>query len=119
MKFHCELPWPHRDLSPNARVHWARKANVKKRARYTAMIQAHNAHFAALGNAKRVEVALEFVPPDNRRRDLDNLIASMKAPLDGLADAMNIDDSCFTLRAEMADRTQVPGCVLVTASKAK
>jgi crossover junction endodeoxyribonuclease RusA len=45
-------------------------------------------------------VHLHFVPPDRRRRDLDNLIASMKAGLDGLADALGVDDSRWKLSAE-------------------
>jgi crossover junction endodeoxyribonuclease RusA len=37
-------------------------------------------------------VTLRFVPPDRRARDIDNLVASMKSGLDGLADALGVDD---------------------------
>lgn len=40
---------------------------------------------------------ITFCPPDRRRRDLDNMLASAKAHLDGVSDGMKIDDSDFTL----------------------
>jgi crossover junction endodeoxyribonuclease RusA len=43
---------------------------------------------------RRFKIA--FLPPDNHRRDLDNMIASFKAGLDGLSDAIGIDDSEFS-----------------------
>jgi len=44
---------------------------------------------------ERAKVRVEFSPPDNRRRDLDGMIASHKAAQDGIADALGIDDSKF------------------------
>lgn len=41
------------------------------------------------GNAERLRVELSVTPPDNRRRDLDNLL---KAVLDGLGFAGVYDD---------------------------
>lgn len=38
-----------------------------------------------------------FFPPDRRARDEDNLIASLKSSLDGIAQALRIDDRCFHL----------------------
>jgi crossover junction endodeoxyribonuclease RusA len=38
------------------------------------------------------------VPPDRRHRDLDNLLASIKAGLDGLADVWKVDDSKWSLQ---------------------
>ena len=43
----------------------------------------------------RVNVAITFCPPNKRRRDLDNIIASFKAGSDGIADGLGIDDSLF------------------------
>ena len=45
----------------------------------------------------RLIVTLDFRPPVRRGRDEDNLIASMKAGLDGLAQALGVDDSRFNL----------------------
>lgn len=85
------LPWPCSELSPNARVHWARKAREAKH--YRAL--AHLLTRKALGPVwlKSARVGIEFYPPDNRRRDLDNMLASMKPAIDGIAAAIGVDDS--------------------------
>lgn len=49
-----------------------------------------------------IHVTLTFYPPDKRRRDLDGCISACKAYLDGLADALGVDDSRFTLSARIA-----------------
>jgi Holliday junction resolvase RusA-like endonuclease len=46
-----------------------------------------------------VEISVAFGVKDNRRRDLDNLIASVKPLLDGLVDAgLIVDDSIAVIR---------------------
>jgi crossover junction endodeoxyribonuclease RusA len=62
-------------------------------------------------------IAIEFCPPDYRRRDRDNLIASMKAATDGLADALGIDDSKFITSYRMGQPVK-GGAVLVTVRQA-
>ena len=42
---------------------------------------------------------MTFHPPGRYRYDLDNLVARMKAPLDGLASALGVDDRHFRLAA--------------------
>lgn len=41
------------------------------------------------------DLILRFVPPDRRHYDRDNLIARMKSGLDGMCDALGIDDIQF------------------------
>jgi crossover junction endodeoxyribonuclease RusA len=53
-----------------------------------------------------LRVTLRIYPPDKRRRDWDNIVASLKSGLDGIADAMGIDDSRFRLAIDM-----LPGIV--------
>ena len=53
------------------------------------------------GPPEALAVHLRFVPPDRRRRDLDNCIAAMKSGLDGLADVLGVDDNRWTLSAEL------------------
>lgn len=81
------LPLPLRELSPNSRCHWARKAAAKKKYRSWAAAAA----WAAKGSwAVRESVRLKIVLYARDRRskwDRDNLIAAMKAAIDGLADA--------------------------------
>lgn len=56
---------------------------------------------AAMGRAAppqwpAAEVMVDAIPPQRRRRDRDNLIASLKGALDGLADAgVVVDDEAF------------------------
>lgn len=48
-------------------------------------------------------LSITFNPPDKRRRDLDNMLASCKAMLDGLASAMKVDDYEFTITLRRGD----------------
>jgi Holliday junction resolvase RusA-like endonuclease len=48
----------------------------------------------------RYRIIMRFCPPDNRRRDVSNLHAAMKAALDGIAEAMEVDDSTFIEHAQ-------------------
>lgn len=109
------LPWPPRALNPNTRhAHWSKLATAKRRYRAACAIAARSQGVGAT-QAKEIAVSLVFVPPDRRARDLDNLIASMKAGLDGLADVLELDDSRWTLTARKAD--EVGGVVRVEVSQ--
>ncbi|GHA15298.1 hypothetical protein GCM10007989_07580 [Devosia pacifica] len=88
------LPWPDKKLSPNARTHWAPKAAAAKAARTDAG-WAVRAAVEKKPDWHSVSVSMLFCPPDGRRRDRDNLISSMQAATDGIADALGIDDSKF------------------------
>ena len=72
-----DLPWPSADLSPNAMLHWAAKAKAVKDARRDAVIAARAAGIKR-ACARRASVTLTFSPPDNRRRDTDNMLSSCK-----------------------------------------
>ena len=117
LTFCLELPWPAPALSPNARGHWSTLARAKKayrtRCRAIAGVGAPLLCEALQRPPERLEVALIFVPPDRRARDLDNLLAAMKSGLDGLADALGVDDSKWRIKIEMADETTKGGLVLV------
>ena len=89
--FHLTLPWPPAILSPNARAHWAEKARAAKKYRRDACYMAQAMGCRAL-SAPRLTVEITFHPPDARRRDTDNMLASIKAGLDGIADATGVDD---------------------------
>jgi crossover junction endodeoxyribonuclease RusA len=108
------LPWPGAALSPNSRGHWRKSAAAKKHYRRTCAILARQqGTVAGCMPAGRLRVCMTFVQPDKRRRDLDNLIAAMKSGLDGLADAMGVDDARFALSAELIDATSRTGFVRV------
>ena len=96
------LPWPHKDLSPNARKHWAALSVAKKKARETAHYATLEAAGSCLGAIRaslagegRFALTVTFYPPDKRRRDDDNMVAAFKASRDGIADALQVDDRRF------------------------
>lgn len=99
------LSWPHRKLSPNARVHWAEKSRLARSYRQEGFY-ATRAERAAL-TLENPLVALTFHPPDARHRDLDNMISAMKSALDGIADAIGVDDHKWRLSAQVGE--QMPG----------
>ena len=76
-------------------------AAAKNQYRFACRVIAR-AQGASLIDARRLNVSLTFVPPDKRRRDLDNLIASVKSGLDGLVDVFCVDDSRWGLSATIA-----------------
>jgi crossover junction endodeoxyribonuclease RusA len=59
-------------------------------------------------------LTLKFIPPANRHYDLDNLIARMKSPLDGVAQALSTDDRRFRFGEITLEPAQKPGKVIVT-----
>lgn len=94
------LSWPKGHLWPNRKAHWAVLAKHRKAAKAEAWASAVDGgwwKFAVKAGADRVRVALEFCPPDMRRRDDDNMVAAMKAAIDGIAEAIGIDDSAFEI----------------------
>lgn len=104
LTFDLDLPWPSPKLSPNARQHWATTAKAKKafRARCRAIAAAAGVR-AVLAGKTSLAVDLTFFPPDKRGRDWDNMLASMKAGLDGLADATGVDDRHWRLSFEVGE----------------
>lgn len=93
-----ELPWPSPKLNPNAarRLHWGKRAAVAKRYKRDCGWACKAAGVRPAGFA-RAAVAVTFHPPDRQRRDLDNMLASIKAGLDAVSAAVGIDDSLFDL----------------------
>lgn len=109
------LPWPPKELSPNARAHWRKKAPITKAYKEACWALAKEAGLSGLpGYTGRLHLWLTFCPPDRRHRDDDNMIASFKAGRDGLALAMGIDDKRFICHPFVSE--QIGGMVKVTVS---
>ncbi len=109
------LPLPDAGLSPNARVHWAKLAKLKKVARAHGFGKASDQLFAVRGSAiscawRQREWGFDFQASNlipfwpaatihytfyfktERKRDDDNLIYRMKAARDGIAAAGLVPD---------------------------
>jgi hypothetical protein len=95
------LPWPRKELSPNARVHRMTKARFIRRARefahYTTLEQlSPTCKQEAAQLPRPLSLTLTFMAPDKRHRDRDNLLASCKSMIDGMCQALGIDDAEFS-----------------------
>ena len=111
------LPWPAKELSPNARVHWSKKAKAAKAYKHTCWSLAKEAK-AKVDWDGQVHLWVSFIPPDRRLRDDDNLVAAFKSGRDGLALALGIDDSRFALHSLLhTDRMRFGGGVEVRISQ--
>jgi len=87
------LPFPDASLMPNRKNgrHWASTVGIKQYCRILART-----------STPRIDDLPELIPlsvifnsPDKRHRDLDNLLAACKAYIDGIADALKINDRNF------------------------
>ena len=108
------LPWPSKDLSPNGRVHWARKAKAARSARHTAGVLAIGAGWqGAVLPAGRLHLWVTFHPPTKRLPDDDNMLARFKAYRDGLADVLGVDDRRFVSHPLVSDTPRKGGEVVV------
>lgn len=99
------LGFPPADLSPNKRLHWAKLAKAKKRYRQACWgITLEQLGAGVEVPDGKLELSMLFVRPDRRTYDRDNLTARMKSGLDGMCDALGIDDKRFSrIVVEVAD----------------
>ena len=115
------LPWPDAKLNPNRNkgLHWAATSKLRKDAREIAFLIAHQAKPVGedwldwLDGHGNVHVQITFIQPDRRARDRDNLLSALKPSLDGVADALGVNDACFepvTIRREYGAK---PGSVRI------
>ncbi|MDG5822833.1 hypothetical protein [Xylella fastidiosa] len=109
------LPWPSKDLSPNARVHWTRRSKAVKQARGYAQIMARRAGWGGLSLPVegRLDLWISFYPPTRRLPDDDNMLARFKPYRDGIADALGIDDRRFVSHPLIEDDRRTGGEVVI------
>ena len=90
-----ELPWPPPELSPNARLHWRALDRAKKAYKDLCSWMLLGQPKPTINHAGRIPITIIFNPPDNRRRDRDNMQSALKYGLDILANRMGVDDNRF------------------------
>lgn len=105
MTIELTLPWPPRELSPNARLHWSKVAAAKRkyRAACWALTLEAGAHFVPKLPDSKFRVHLLFIAPDRRSYDLDGLLSRAKSGLDGIADALKVNDKRFRPSIDISD----------------
>jgi len=89
------FPWYPKELSPNSSKHYLNKAQFKKRYRLECYYHTKAAmvDYPVRDDYKALQIT--FYKPNNRHMDLDNMLASIKSGLDGMADALGVNDKCF------------------------
>ena len=96
------LAWPPRACQPNSNAHPHTRSTARRLQRGQAA--AATLLLDDLPAADVLQAELLFVPPDRRRRDLDNLVASMKGAIDGVFDEQGRDDHAIrVIVASMAE----------------
>lgn len=111
------LPWPDAKLNPNQSKgrHWGSTSDLRGRARKAAWALTHEAsrNGPAFDVGIPISLSITFFQPDKRHRDRDNLLAALKPSLDGVADALGVNDSQFDPITIRRDYGLKPGYVLV------
>ena len=95
-------------LNPNKRLHFYKLAAAKRNAKEEIMWRAIEQVKKPYTAFREAHIIITWVAKDNRRRDIDNLFASMKPYIDGLvAYGILTDDSAdlisFSLEYEKVD----------------
>mgnify|MGYP002737680025 CR=1 FL=1 len=107
-------------LSPNMRVHWATKmravATFRQVARVAALASTTADERATLTASPTIgyRVRVSWEPGRRGMRDEDNVLAACKAALDGIADALEIDDARLKIRGIDIDRETREGVTVFT-----
>ena len=116
-----DVPWPSRALSPNGRVSPFTLARLKRLAKSYAATATREA-IAGRAVAYPVGVRLRYDivtrPKCRRNRDDDNTVAMLKASLDGIAQALGVDDSQFQLGSVTEGEKSARPHVLITFTPA-
>ena len=109
------LGCPPSNLSPNARLHWAKLARAKKQYRNAcfSVSKEQLKKFNTENIPEKLVLEMTFIPPDRRSYDRDNLVARMKSGIDGLADALKINDKRFNTVISTMDTDYLGGFVRI------
>lgn len=105
------LPWPHVALSGHNKGHWHIKAEIVRKHRARAITATVAAKVSIPWIAGDIPIRFRFVPP-NRRGDRTNFPNRLKPYIDGIADALGVNDRRFLPAYEFAE-PEAPGRVEV------
>lgn len=103
------LPWPPKELSPNARVNWRTRAKKTKKYKADCWVLFLQRHRQIRG---RWKFKITFCRPDRRSMDLDNAINSIKALQDALSIETGVNDKHFDCQYAFGEPVK-HGAVLV------
>lgn len=115
-----ELPYPAKELSPNSRCHWSQKARAAKKARNYAFSIAlaaglNKSTFADYEG--KLHLWIDYYAKTKNYPDADNCLSASKAFIDGIADALGINDRRFVHHPLVKDETRKGGKVIIRITK--
>ena len=112
-----ELNFPSAELFPNRAKgrHWSATYEHKTRERNEAYLLTKQAKNKAKWewNEKQIEIHLTFEMPDKRHRDIDNCLVASKRALDGVAEALGVDDKFFNPLCIFREQGEKPGKLII------
>lgn len=108
---HVKLPFPPSSLVPHAGGHWGKKAGATKKYRKLCADEAVAQGVRHI-QSDCVNAVVTFYPP-NRRMDRQNREAAFKAGIDGLADALGVDDRYWRVEWQHEEPCPPYGYVVV------
>lgn len=101
------LDWPRPPLTANQRYHWRKKADITRKVRRAATLLARD-----VPSLDKITVELAWIVNTKHRRDVDNLVPTLKALADGLVDADIVpDDTPEFMQKVMPTIRYEPGSV--------
>lgn len=115
-----ELPYPAKELSPNSRIHWSIKAKAAKKARSDAFYIVLAAGFdknTFAGYGHRLHIWIDIYAKTKNYPDADNMLSSLKSALDGIADALELNDRRFVPHPFVKNETHKGGRVVIRITK--
>jgi len=108
-----ELPWPPSSLSGHAKGNWHGKSTETQKHRRWASQAAAGASLDIPAKGD-IRLRFTFTPPD-KRSDRTNYYIRCKAYVDGIADALGVNDKRFVPEMDFTSfkRPKKPGSVVV------
>jgi len=107
-----ELPWPPSSLSGHAKGHWRTSAPIVAKHRAWAFAATRAAGLVGPEGKGDIRVCFTFYPPD-RRGDRTNYPNRLKAYIDGIAEAMGVNDRRFLPSYLFAEPVKGAGKIVV------
>lgn len=110
-----ELDFPPAELFPNRSKgqHWAKTHTARHNYREVSAWMTKHQMNGWKPTKEKIQLSVTFIMPDKRLRDTDNCLAAAKAGLDGMADALGVNDRQFDPVVVYRQYGEKPGKMVV------
>ena len=108
------LPFPAKVLWPNGRGHhMAKHREFQKHKEWARLATLEVLPRCFKHNGEQITLKVAITPKTSHAIDADNAVASLKAYFDGIALALNVNDSTFTVPEIVFSPPKKPGAVSI------